>query len=183
MTLSGHSTGFLASSFSPDGSRVISDSHDNNIKIWDAVSGNCLLNLTGHSDRVRVAAFSPHGQHIISASDDNTLKLWDAESGTCILTLSGHSGLVNAAAFSPDGKRIISGSYDQTLKLWDAQTGQCLMTMANLPDNETASWSETELKLLSASPNAWRWIGLADGCRRLPIELLDDPAASVPSTP
>jgi len=47
--------------------------------------------------------------------------------------------------------------------------------MANLADNETASWSETELKLLWASPEAWRWIGLADGCRRLPIELLDDP--------
>jgi WD40 repeat protein len=172
MTLSGHSTGFLASSFSPDGSRVISDSHDNNIKIWDAVSGNCLLNLTGHSDRVRVAAFSPHGQHIISASDDNTLKLWDAQTGQCLITLSGHLHWVRAAAFSPDGQRIISGSFDNTIKIWDAQTGQCLMTMANLPDNETASWSETELKLLSASPNAWRWIGIADGCRRLPIELL-----------
>jgi len=73
-------------------------------------------------------------------------------------------------------KKNGSTSSDKTIKLWDAQTGQCLMTMANLPDNETASWSETELTLLSASPNAWRWIGLADGCRRLPIELLADPA-------
>jgi hypothetical protein len=54
------------------------------------------------------------------------------------------------------------------------------MTKINLPDNETASWSETEPKLLSASPNAWRLIGLADGCRRLPIELLDDPAVAEP---
>ncbi|NTW54715.1 MAG: hypothetical protein HGB15_08150 [Chlorobaculum sp.] len=78
---------------------------------------------------------------------------------------------------TPDGSRIISGSLDNTLKLWDADSGNCFMTMANLPDNETASWSETEPKLLSASPGAWRWIGLADGCRRLPIELLDDPSA------
>ncbi|WP_232203882.1 hypothetical protein [Chlorobaculum parvum] len=93
-----------------------------------------------------------------------------------MITFSGHSSPVFSCRFNSDGTRIISGSSDKTLKLWDAQTGQCLMTMANLPDNETASWSETEPKLLWASPNAWRWIGLADGCRRLPIELLDDPA-------
>ena len=90
------------------------------------------------------------------------------------MTLSGHSSRVNATGFSPDGSRIISGSYDNTLKVWDADSGNCLMTMANLPDNETASWNDTELSLLSLSKEAWRWIGLADGIRRLPIELLDD---------
>jgi len=175
MTLSGHSNGVMAAAFSPDGSRIISGSYDNTLKLWDAASGNCLMTLSGHSNWVMAAAFSPDGSRIISGSSD-TLKLWDAASGNCLMTLSGHSCWVRAAAFNPDGSRIISGSSDNTLKLWDAQTGQCLMTMANLPDNETASWSETELKLLSASPNAWRWIGLADGCRRLPIELLDGSA-------
>ncbi|MGB0130403.1 WD40 repeat domain-containing protein, partial [Chlorobium sp.] len=114
-----------------------------------------------------------------SGSSDKTLKLWDAASGNCLMTLSGQANGVMAAAFSPDGSRIISGSSDKTLKLWDAASGNCLITMANLPNNETASWSETELKLLSASKEAWRWIGLADGCRRLPIELLDDPTDSL----
>ncbi len=87
----------------------------------------------------------------------------------------GHSNWVTAAGFSPDGTRIISGSWDNTIKLWDAESGSCIKTMANLPDNETASWNDTELRLLSLSKEAWRWIGLADGSRRLPIELLDDP--------
>ena len=86
----------------------------------------------------------------------------------------GHSGRVNAAGFSPDGTRIVSGSGDNTLKLWDAHSGTCLMTTASLPDNETASWSEKELKLLSASKDAWRWIGFSNGNQRLPIELHDD---------
>jgi WD40 repeat protein len=162
----------VAASFSPDGSRIISGSYDNTLKLWNAASGNCILTLSGHSNWVNAAAFSPNGRHIISASNDNTLKLWDTVSGTCLLTFIGHSNEVRSAVFSPSGSHIISASHDATIKIWDAQTGQCLMTMANLPDNETASWSETELKLLSASPNAWRWIGLADGCRRLPIELL-----------
>jgi len=175
MTLSGHSNWVWAAAFSPDGSRIISGSLDTTLKLWDAASGNCLMTLSGHSNGVWVAAFSPDGSRIISGSLDTTLKLWDAASGNCLMTLSGHSNWVWAAAFSPDGSRIISGSLDTTLKLWDAASGNCLMTMANLPDNETAAWSETELKLLSASKEAWRWIGLADGCRRLPIELLDDP--------
>ncbi|NTV67410.1 MAG: TIR domain-containing protein [Chlorobaculum sp.] len=172
LTLSGHSEMVVAASFSPDGSRIISGSYDNTLKLWNAASGNCILTLSGHSNWVNAAAFSPNGRHIISASNDNTLKLWDTVSGTCLLTFIGHSNEVRSAVFSPSGSHIISASHDATIKIWDAQTGQCLMTMANLPDNETASWSETELKLLSASPNAWRWIGLADGCRRLPIELL-----------
>ena len=98
------------------------------------------------------------------------------------MTLSGHSNSVYAAGFSPDGTRIVSGSYDNTLKLWDAHSGTCLMTIANLPDNETASWSEKELKLLSASKDAWRWIGVSNGSRRMPIELLDDKDASIART-
>ncbi len=179
MTLSGHSHWVMAAAFSPDGSRIISGSLDNTLKLWDAASGNCLMTLSGHANGVRAAAFSPDGSCIISGSDDKTLKLWDAASGNCLMTLSGHSHWVMAAAFSPDGSRIISGSLDNTLKLWDAASGNCLMTMTNLPDNETAAWSETEPKLLWASPNAWRWIGIADGCRRLPIELLDDPIDSL----
>jgi len=38
------------------------------------------------------------------------------------------------------------------------------------PDHEkTAWWSETVLKLLSASKDAWKWIGLTEACRRLPM--------------
>ena len=177
MTLDGHSGAVTAAAFSPAGTRIVSGSLDNTLKLWDAHAGQCLMTLDGHSGAVTAAAFNPDGTRIVSGSWNSTLKLWDAHSGACLMTLDGHSSWVTAVAFSPDGTRIVSGSEDKTMKLWDAHSGACLMTMANLPDNETASWSETEQKLLSASKEAWRWIGLADGSRRLPIELLDDPAA------
>ena len=170
----GHSGSVTAAGFSPDGTRIVSGSDDNTLKLWDAHSGTCLMTLSGHSGSVTAAGFSPDGTRIVSGSEDNTLKLWDAHSGTCLMTLSGHSDWVYAAGFSPDGTRIVSGSFDNTLRLWDAHSGTCLITMANLPDNETASWSEKELKLLSASKDAWRWIGFSNGNQRLPIELYDD---------
>ncbi len=45
--------------------------------------------------------------------------------------------------------------------------------MTNLPQNESAAWDGNAQKLLSASKEAWRWIGLSSGLRRLPIELLE----------
>ncbi|RXK88781.1 TIR domain-containing protein, partial [Chlorobaculum sp. 24CR] len=98
----GHSGAVMAAAFSPDGSRIISGSDDNTLKLWDAASGNCLLTLSGHSGTVTAAAFSPDGSRIISGSRDNTLNIWDAASGNCLMTLSGHSDGVSAAAFSPD---------------------------------------------------------------------------------
>jgi WD40 repeat protein/Cdc6-like AAA superfamily ATPase len=164
-----------ACTFSPDGKSFLTACLDNKIKLWDTESGQCIKVFKEHTGPVWDCVFSHDGKRLLSASSDNTLKIWDVASGFSVLTLSGHSSAIFACKFNPDSSSIISASSDKTLKLWDAHSGQCLITMANLADNETASWSETELKLLWASPEAWRWIGLADGCRRLPIELLDDP--------
>ncbi len=174
MTIQGHSRDVISCTFSPDGTQILSASFDSTLKLWDSKTGQYLKTFKGHKGPLWDCAYSHAGDKIISASSDNTLKLWDVTSGHCVLTLSGHTSPVFACRFNTDGSRVISGSSDKTIKIWDAYTGACLMTMANLPDNETAAWSETELKLLSASKEAWRWIGLADGCRRLPIELLDD---------
>ena len=91
---------------------------------------------------------------------------------------TGHSGSVWSCAISPDGKSVVFGSSDNTLKVWDVASGTCLMTMANLPHNETAAWDGAGQKLLSASEEAWRWIGLSAGIRRLPIELLNPESAT-----
>ncbi|MEI6758774.1 MAG: hypothetical protein WCK85_13065, partial [Chlorobium sp.] len=117
-------------------------------------------------------AISHDNNFLLSGSDDKTLKVWDFKSGNCIHTLSGHSGGVYACAISHDNNFLLSGSDDNTLKVWDFKSGNCIMTMTNLPHNETAAWDGKAQKLLSASKEAWRWIGLSSGMRRLPIELL-----------
>ena len=90
-----------------------------------------------------------------------------------ISIFTGHSDWVTSCAISADNKRIVSGSNDNTLKVWDMESGNCLMTLANPPNNETASWDEQQQNVLFLSDNAWRWVGLSAGIRRLPIELLD----------
>ena len=117
-TLEGHSNYVRSVAYSPDGTKIISGSEDNTIKIWDANTGECLKTLEGHSNYVNSVAFSPDGTKIISGSNDDTIKIWDANTGECLKTLEGHSDNVRSVAYSPDGTKIISGSYDNTIMIW-----------------------------------------------------------------
>ncbi|KIN99085.1 hypothetical protein M404DRAFT_155993, partial [Pisolithus tinctorius Marx 270] len=113
LALQGH-TGVVASvAFSPDGSRIVSGSEDNTVRVWDAKT--VQLVLQGHTEEVTSVAFSPDGNRIASSSWDNTVRVWDAKSGDQIgCPLTGHTDYVTSVAFSPDGNRIVSGSRDNT---------------------------------------------------------------------
>jgi hypothetical protein len=109
--------------FSPDGTRIVTGSADQTVKVWDARTGTPQLELKGHTSWVYSVAFSPDGTRIVTGSEDRTARVWDARTGTPLLDLKGHTGLVWSVAFSPDGSRIVTGSADQTVKVWDARTG------------------------------------------------------------
>ena len=78
-TLEGHEGDVNSVAYSPDGTKIISGSKDETVKIWDANTGECLKTLEGHSSNVRSVAFSPDGKRIISGSDDKTVKIWGEE--------------------------------------------------------------------------------------------------------
>jgi tetratricopeptide (TPR) repeat protein len=116
-TLSGHSWGVNAVSFSPDGETITSGSSDGTMKLWKR-DGTLLNTLSGHSDVVSAVSFSPDGETIASGSYDGTMKLWKRD-GTLLKTLSGHSDGVSDVSFSSDGETIASASSDNTVKLWN----------------------------------------------------------------
>jgi WD40 repeat protein len=83
-----------------DGRLVASASPDRTIRIWEAVTGPCLLTLKSDA-AVAGVAFSPDSRHLASASLDATVKVWDMATGRELRTLRGHSGMVWCVAFSP----------------------------------------------------------------------------------
>ncbi|XP_038203355.1 F-box/WD repeat-containing protein 7 [Arvicola amphibius] len=104
------------------GSRIVSGSDDNTLKVWSAVTGKCLRTLVGHTGGVWSSQMRDN--IIISGSTDRTLKVWNAETGECIHTLYGHTSTVRCMHLHE--KRVVSGSRDATLRVWDIETGQCL---------------------------------------------------------
>ncbi len=119
----GH-TGFVyGPSFSPDGTRVVTASNNQNnqtARIWDATTGKQLAELKGHTDSVNSASFSPDGTRIVTASNDQTVRIWDATTGTQVAELKGHIGGAKSASFSPDGIRIVTGAGEGTARIWDS---------------------------------------------------------------
>ena len=66
----------MSASFSPDGTKVVSSSEEETVRIWDAVTGECEQTLQGHPDFVYSASFSPDGLKVVSGSFDQTVRLW-----------------------------------------------------------------------------------------------------------
>ena len=79
-TFEGHSDIVTTIAFSADGSRMVTGSLDNTIKIWDTSSQEELFSLPGHATHVRKVAISPDGYCIASLGDDGMVKIWDARS-------------------------------------------------------------------------------------------------------
>uniref|UniRef100_H2ZI74 F-box domain-containing protein n=1 Tax=Ciona savignyi TaxID=51511 RepID=H2ZI74_CIOSA len=105
-----------------NGTRIVSGSDDNTLKVWSAVSGKCLRTLTGHTGGVWASQMRKN--LIISGSTDRTLKIWNADTGSCMHTLYGHTSTVRCLALH--GNIVVSGSRDATLRAWNIDTGECL---------------------------------------------------------
>ena len=82
LPLRGHEDRVYSVAFSADGTRIVSGSHDNTLRLWDAKTGQPIGEpLRGHEGPVHSVAFSADGTRIVSGSHDNTLRLWDAKTG------------------------------------------------------------------------------------------------------
>ncbi|KAF5342530.1 hypothetical protein D9611_002043 [Ephemerocybe angulata] len=122
--LTGHTGDVNSAVFSWDGTKIVSGSDDQTVRVWDALTGEVQTVLEGHSAHVTSVAFSPDGKDIVSGSFDKTVRVWDVLEGKVKRVLEGHSDAVRSVDFSADGSRILSGSTDKTLRIWEASTGK-----------------------------------------------------------
>ena len=114
--------------YSPDGT-MIAVAAGNGIWLYDAQTGQELVQCIGHIDQVVNVAFRPDGKTIASVGIgyDGTIRIWDVHTGRNLRTFRYQ---VWDVAFSPDGKTITGGSHDKYLYLLDADTGKLLRTLS-----------------------------------------------------
>jgi hypothetical protein len=104
--------------FSHDSRQLASASGDHAVKIWDAVTGECLQTLQGHGDSVESVVFSHDSRQLASASYDCIVKIWDAVTGKCLQTLEGHGHWVRSVVFSHDSRVGVEYPFAAIIRLF-----------------------------------------------------------------
>jgi len=133
--LKGHEDRVRFVAWSPFGDKFVSASDDRTLIIWDASTGEKILELKGHANWVLVCAWSPKGDFIVSCgfgagsarlmgNNPGEIFVWNATTGENIFQLKGHSAAVMGVACHPKGDFIVSCSYDENCIVWNAATGE-----------------------------------------------------------
>jgi WD40 repeat protein len=122
--VSGHRSGVLSVTFSPDGRSVLTTGRDGKVFI-SRTEGFVQAALLGQRRAVPDASFSPDGQRVITAGEDGSARIWDANVDVAgpgppgiPRNLGTHSLAVTAVAYSPNGKIVLSAGADGTARLW-----------------------------------------------------------------
>lgn len=143
----GQSRTIRSCEWSPDGGMIASASFDGTVVIWQALDRNLkhweqIASLEGHDNEVKSVAWSHSGTFLASCSRDKKVWIWERLSGgefECVSILDGHSQDVKFVAWHPSDELLFSASYDDTIKLWrqDEDDWFCHST---LPGHESTVW-------------------------------------------
>lgn len=124
----GHNAGLYSAVFSADERLVATAGADNNVKIWDAHTGELLRTLGG---RGHCCSFSPDGRLLVCADYRGDVTLWSTSSWALVRTLTRlDEGILSYLAWSPNSSLLAGGIWGDTVNprgefvLWDVQTGE-----------------------------------------------------------
>jgi hypothetical protein len=123
-SLVGHRGPVMSVAFHPTAHLMATAGGDNDVKLWDTDSHQCLATLVGHTAPVSCVAFHPTADVLISGSADSMLKVWDTTTHQCLSTtqLSVNRNAirhgVTCIAIHPIMSFIVTGEYMEPPKLW-----------------------------------------------------------------
>lgn len=122
--LAGHEGRVTFAEFSPDGTKILTASHDRTARIWHR-NGTLVAVLEGHDGRVAHAAFSGDGRHIATVDMKGKVGLW-RQDGQFVTWLDGGDRTLYHVHFSVNGDRLVTAGYSDidggNARIWDVDS-------------------------------------------------------------
>jgi WD40 repeat protein len=146
-SLEGHVGPVQSVVFHPTAHLMATAGGDNDVKLWDTDSHQCLATLIGHTKEVTCVAFHPTQPVLISGSADKMLIVWDTTTYQWLSTIqqstSPHAHMygVTCIAIHPIMSFIVTSGYREPPKLWKLSPDNTKLihmdniTSAELEDN------------------------------------------------
>lgn len=130
--------------WSPDGNQVLSLEVNNIWILWDANTGEKLMNLSGHYINGK-HVWSKDGTKLLIC-DNKNVNIIDIRNGNVFLSLNSQN--FTSADWNFDESKIVTSSYDSTSVIWDANTGIKIHTLSNHKNFVmNAIWSPDDSKI------------------------------------
>jgi WD40 repeat protein len=149
--LAEHGSSILAMRFSTGGRFLVSQSDNDEQRIWRSEDGAPVSEFTDRRGRV-----SADGLRILIPGDQLAYKfahVWDSVTCEQIAILRGHEYALTNVQFFASGLRAMSGAHDNTLRVWDTTTGKELVTLRS---------SDGAPYVSAISPDGTRAISISD---------------------
>jgi WD40 repeat protein len=109
--------GMLVRSDPSNNTWIASVFNDADLGVWDATTGERLVDLVGHTGLIRDIATSGDGRRVATASNDRTVRIWDAETGTQLQAVPLDRGVVSVA-LDAAGSRLATLGEDGIVRIW-----------------------------------------------------------------
>jgi WD40 repeat protein/class 3 adenylate cyclase len=196
LELVGHTGDVLDARWSPDGARIVTAGDDGTARIWDATTGEPLLEFSKHDGAVHSASWSGSGKRMVTTGADGTARVWHADSGEELFVFSEHDSDVWHADWSPDGEYLVTTGGDvdasqggASALVWDATTGETLRTLYPGLDRGRSLWSPDGQRIVTAAglggsyKPVWVWDAATTGRRLVGFENHEDWATSADWSP
>ena len=159
--LTGHVSWISGLTFTSDGTRLVSCSADQTIRIWDLAQEGQLASFQGHLSEIYCVAVASDGKTIISGCKDGTLFGWHPQEVKPRERFETLPVPIEAFDFLPDGQGMLSVNAAGTVSLWDLGT---------LEETETVAALGSDVHRLLISPDGTRVFA---GTRSGELEVLD----------
>ncbi len=112
--------------FSPDGRKVMFQTADGVVRIFDVATRReaaALERIDDGTEADQMAAFSRDSRRIFSGSAGGQVRVWDAETGKLLRATPGHRHEIAGLVVASSGRHFATWSTAGTARIWDAATG------------------------------------------------------------